>query len=197
MKKFESLEYFKSVGLPICRYNKYSYADYDKAIEFANSLRRKGLMVGLRTELTEGNNPGQNCPFIIDISNFQIKYNFMHYKDKYTYLISEAFSPYDVITQGTVYLLCDRKVVIFSNETDKCTCRKAIENPNNGFNVVCRIRNWDSLRDRYSTLRNLLLEACKKDDYIVGKRIEWSLFKRRGYIFWQITSDSLPQGSST
>ncbi len=189
MKKFESLLCFKQLGLPICQCRKYNWTEVQEATQFAEYLRNSNLDVGLRTELLDSIKTGENCPFIMNITNVQIKDIFMTYRDNYSYIISESPIPGDMITQGTVYLLPDRSVVIHANEIDMCSCRKAIENPSNNNNIKCHIRNWYSVGDYYMQLRNHLVKASIRDDYIIGKRIEWSLFRTRGFIMWQMSDD--------
>lgn len=189
MKKFESLIYFKQLGLPICQCRKYNWTEAQKAMQFAEYLRNHSLGVGLRTELLNSNKTGENCPFVMNITDAQIKDIFITYRDGYSYIISECPRSGDMITQGTVYLLPDRRAIIYSNSIDMYSCRKAIENPSSIYNVEMRVRNWDSSMDDYMILRNMLVAASIRDDFIIGKRLEWSLFRTRGFIMWQMSED--------
>lgn len=189
MNKYESLEYLKSLNLPICTYKKFNWYEYNEAIQFANSLREHNLGVGLRTDTITDSSMKYSYPFIKEITNDEIRELLLLYKDKYYYLLSESPDSNTVITQGVVYLMPNRVAIIYANDADIYTCRKAIESPSKLENIKRYIRDWASALDVYTTLRNILVEASKIDNNIFSKRIEWSLFKERGYIFWQISDD--------
>jgi len=190
MKKYDSLQFFKKLGLHITLCKLFQWNDVGGAIKYAEYLRSLKMYIVLRSELRDGDDPGVNCPFKVDISNDGIINVFKEHKDKYSYLIHEGIEHDRITTQGVAYLLPNRMVSIYANEIDKCTCRKAIENPSNDKNVKLYIRDWNSSDDYYTRVRNILVRASLKDDYIICKRIEWTLIREKRYVFWQITDDN-------
>jgi len=190
MRKSDSLNYLKSLGLPICQFKLFWSTQIAQALEYANYLRDSGYSVGLRTDLAYGEDSGMRLPFVKRISNEEIVKIFCKYGDSYVYILSESPGIYNMVSQGVVYLLPDLTALIYANEVDKCSCREAMEGVNSHKNVVEVINSWYcNPNDKYSILRAYLVRAFKKDNNIIGKRIEWSFFKKWGMVFWQLSDD--------
>lgn len=192
MRKFESIQYMKSLGLPVCLCKEFTHNQLDEMLSFANYLRQHGYGCGLRSDYTERREAGTGCPFFMNIRDDLIEYLVDKYQDRLTYIISECTPTYTVENQGVAVLLPNRELFIATNPYDRVSCRVAIENPSSDAYVLYHRHDWNSYRlhKRIRILRNYIIRASICDDNVVGKRIEWSWFTDRGLIFWQMSDDS-------
>lgn len=190
MKKFEAHEFLRKAGLPTAICREFKASELPAMLSYADWLRESGYSVGLRTD-TLGELAGTGCPFELFVSNKQLTEIVRKYQNELTYLVYECFSPEYVIVQGVVYLLPTGQALFYVNERDKVTCRAAIEDPYYGSHVRTFVRKSGDSDDHLTKVRAMLLRASRKEQELIGKRIEWTLFGRRGYIFWQANADLL------
>jgi hypothetical protein len=191
MRKYEAIEYIRSLGLPTVLCKEFKYNQLFEAIDYANILRDIGLDVGYRTDLKIDEAAFGNLPYKLFVTNDQIKEVFMYYGKKLTYIISECPGCADIPFQGTVNILPGKFFVAY-NITPNISCRDAIENPR--FAKGLRYVSMEYGKD-YDNQLNTLKEYCMRafiiDDSLMYKRIEFSLFKPFRFIFWQISEDNM------
>lgn len=198
MRKYESVEYIRHLGLPTAMCKEFVYSQQEQIGEYFDYVMDKVGKVGLRTDYGLNYPPNNiyNLPLFLNIKKDELL-NFVHKnKNRYTYLICEDFYINEIIINGTVNILPGFNLYLaYNNLPEVPTCRHAIEDSRyaHGIKYISILFGQSvELIEWMGRLKEYVKRAWLRDGELIGKRIEFSICSNwNRFIFWQIMNDNL------